>query len=156
MPVILNRLAVLKRVQTHLKNYQWVSGYSWFKQQLRKTNFGQITQDLVHLGEDRRLSWLLAGPHSYSQHDSQWGSGWHSENAAKHTHTVTEQSSQKQHTNTAETHAHINHTLAHTHACFRRLIIAIHPVSLLLSSPLFALLTVGHDLQRDSGANEKK
>lgn len=71
MPAILNRLAVFKRVQTQLKNYQWVSGYSWFKQQLRKPNFGQITQDLVHLGEDRRLSRLLAGPHSYSQHDSQ-------------------------------------------------------------------------------------
>lgn len=68
-----------------------------------------------------------------------------------HTHSVTEQSSQKQHPNTAETRAHINqtHSLAHTHT-FACLTIAIHPVSLLLYSPLLSLLTLGHDLQTET------
>lgn len=80
------------------------------------------------------------------------GAGLQSENGAKHTHIYTLSHTVKQ-PETARRHTltSITHSLAHT--LFHRLKIAIHPVSRLLSSPLFAVLTVQHDLQTESCAN---
>jgi hypothetical protein len=67
-----------------------------------------------------------------------------------HTHTQSQSKAARNSIQTQLRHTHINQTLARTHVYFRSLTIAIHPVSLLLSSPQVALLTLGHDLQTET------
>lgn len=144
---------VLKRVTTSkLPVGQWVQ---LVKQQLVQKSAILARSHKTFIWErigESHGSWLVLTVTPRTTHNEALAD---TQRMQPNTHTATEQSSQKQHANTAETRARINHTLAHTHACFHHLTMAIHPVSLLLSSPLFALLTVGHDLQTQWSEREE-